>query len=355
MTRLIRHEPADLVATVEAGMTFAAFNETTARAGQWLPLDPPDDGRASVGGVVATGTGGAQAFAYGNPRGFVLGMHVLLADGRQTKAGGNVVKNVAGYDLCKLFTGSYGTLGLITELTCKLRPRPAREATLIVRATDAEILLNSARQLRAGQFLPVALELLAPAFAPTIGVPIASDQFALLVRFAGNDTSVADQAARAHALFNSAHAVALELVEPDAHLWRALAAEPLRTNAQLIWRASVRPANLPALLIALGQAQRDHAAALSWHAGLGDGRLRVVQTSAADAPRAVATLTSLRDTARRLGGSLIVERAPVALRRAFDAWAVPEAHARLMLRVKRQLDPAGLLAADGFFASESQD
>ena len=352
MTHLIRHEPADLVATVEAGMTFAAFNETTSRAGQWLPLDPPDDGRASVGGVVATGLGGAQSFVYGNPRGFVLGMRVLLADGRQIKAGGNVVKNVAGYDLCKLFTGSYGTLGLITELTCKLRPRPAREATIIVRASDVEVLINCAAQLRAGQFLPVALELLAPALATTIGVPDATDQFALLVRFAGNDASVTDQAERARARFRSMREVSLELVESDAHLWRALAAQPLRPDWQLIWRASVRPSNLSALLVALRQAQRDHANSLSWHAGLGDGRLRVMQTIETDAKHVVATFTSLRDTARELGGSLIVERAPDDLRRVSDAWGLSAANTRLMRSIKQQLDPHELLAPGRFFASE---
>jgi len=352
MTRLIRHEPADLVATVEAGMNFAAFNETTSRAGQWLPLDPPDDGRASVGGVVATGMGGAQSFAYGQPRGFVLGLRALLADGRQIKAGGNVVKNVAGYDLCKLFNGSYGTLGLITELTFKLRPRPAHEATIIVRAPDVETLINCARQLRAGQFLPVALELLAPALATTIGAPGATDQFALLVRFAGNDASVADQAARARVLFKSARTVSLELVEPDAHLWRALAAQPLRTDWQLIWRASVRPSNLSALLVALHQAQRDHVESLSWHAGLGDGRLRVMQTIETDAPHVVATFTSLRDTAHKLGGALIVERAPDDLRRVSDAWGLSAANARLMRSLKQQLDPHELLAPGRFFASE---
>ena len=95
-----------------------------AGGGQCLPLDPPNDGRATLGGVVATGLGGPQRYGYGAPRNFVIGMQVVLADGRLLKAGGRVVKNVAGYDLCKLFTGSYGTLGLLTELTFKLRPCP---------------------------------------------------------------------------------------------------------------------------------------------------------------------------------------------------------------------------------------
>src|SRR5258706_7935121 len=129
-TLIYSRNPADLVATAEAGLTLSAFQRKLAAAGQWLPIDPPDDGRATLGGVVATGLGGPQSFGFGWPTSFVIGMKVVLADGRAIKAGGSVVKNVAGYDLCKLFTGSYGTLGLITDLTFKLRPLPAGSRTL---------------------------------------------------------------------------------------------------------------------------------------------------------------------------------------------------------------------------------
>ncbi|MDQ5838043.1 MAG: FAD-binding oxidoreductase, partial [Acidobacteriota bacterium] len=98
MARVVAHEPADLVATAEAGLTLADFNREVGRAGQWLPLDPPGAQRATLGGVAATGAGGAQTLGYGTPRSYVLGMRVALADGRIIRAGGRVVKNVAGYD-----------------------------------------------------------------------------------------------------------------------------------------------------------------------------------------------------------------------------------------------------------------
>ena len=122
-----------------------------------MPLDPPDDGRATLGGVVATGIGGPQQFGYGRPRGSVIGMKVVLADGSMIKAGGRVVKNVAGYDLCKLFTGSYGTLGIITELNFKLRPRPAREATVIVPVRGGS--RAGARAILEARLFPVASEI----------------------------------------------------------------------------------------------------------------------------------------------------------------------------------------------------
>src|ERR1041384_6103511 len=107
MKRLLKHEPADLVATAEAGMTLRDFQNQLAQAGQWLPLDTPNDGRTTLGGAIATGSNAPRSLGYGPLRSFVIGMRAVLADGKQIKAGGNVVKNVAGYDLCKLFTGSH--------------------------------------------------------------------------------------------------------------------------------------------------------------------------------------------------------------------------------------------------------
>ncbi|HKU72472.1 MAG TPA: FAD-binding protein [Pyrinomonadaceae bacterium] len=209
LNRIIEHEPADLVAIAQAGVTLTDFNAKLAENGQWLPLDPPDDGRATLGGVVATGIGGPQQFGYGRPRGSVIGMKVVLADGSQIKAGGRVVKNVAGYDLCKLFTGSYGSLGIITELNFKLRPLPAREATVI--ATGAiDDLRTGARAVLQARLFPVAVEILSGR---------------LLVRFAGNEKGVLFQIEQALKLLKDA-----EIVMHDADLWNNIAAERAREN-----------------------------------------------------------------------------------------------------------------------------
>jgi FAD/FMN-containing dehydrogenase len=197
LNQIIEHEPADLVAIAQAGVTLSAFNAKLAENGQWLPLDPPDDGRATLGGVVATGIGGPQQLGYGRPRGSVIGMKVVLADGSMIKAGGRVVKNVAGYDLCKLFTGSYGSLGIITELNFKLRPRPAREATVIGRGTAQDVL--------EARLFPVAAE-------------IVND--VLHVRFAGNEKGVAYQVEQARKLLKDA-----EVVMDDGDLWKGIVAE----------------------------------------------------------------------------------------------------------------------------------
>ena len=209
LNQIIEHEPADLIAMAQAGVKLTDFNAKLGENGQWLPLDPPDDGRATLGGVVATGLGGPQQFGYGRPRGSVIGMKVVLADGGVIKAGGRVVKNVAGYDLCKLFTGSFGTLGIITELTFKLRPRPEREATVMVRG-EVPDLLASARTILDARLFPVAAQIV--------------DSSMLLIRFAGNHKGVSYQIEQALSKLAGA-----EVIDDDAKLWRDVAARPSKS------------------------------------------------------------------------------------------------------------------------------
>ncbi len=370
LNRVVAHEPADLVATVEAGVPLRELNARLAREGQWLPLDPPDDGRASVGGVVSTGAGGAQSFAYGSPRAFVLGMRVALADGRVISVGGRVVKNVAGYDLPKLFTGSFGTLGLVTEITFKLRPRPEREATLALGAAGYEELFDAARALRTRDFLPVALELLSgPAVAGRVaqrvndGVATSLDSspYNLLIRFAGSAASVGAQLERAAASLAGTTARANpEVVEDDARLWAEVAALAARGDRQLQIRLGALPTRLPDVIRKVEESLSPREDARAWCASLGAGRVRVYQSVAGDAGDVAAKLTRLREELRALGCSLVVERACEELRRAsasagFDAWGIEGGPSRLMRRVKRQLDPRGLLSPGIFFARGGGD
>ena len=223
LNQIIEHEPADLVAIAQAGVKLTDFNLKLAENGQWLPLDPPNNGNATIGGVVATGVGGAQQFGYGRPRGSVIGMTVVLANGDVIKAGGRVVKNVAGYDLCKLFTGSFGTLGIITEVNFKLRPRPACEAT-VIGAGDISDLLASARAIMDARLFPVAAEIVSAAFASQID--IATDREAvLMVRFAGNEKGVTYQIKESLDRLTDA-----EVVMEDAELWNGVAAISLTGN-----------------------------------------------------------------------------------------------------------------------------
>jgi FAD/FMN-containing dehydrogenase len=273
LDKIIEHEPADLIAIAQAGVKLTDFNQKLSENGQWLPLDPPDDGRATLGGVVATGLGGAQQFGYGRPRGSVIGMKVVMADGNVIKAGGRVVKNVAGYDLCKLFTGSYGSLGVTAELIFKLRPRPARETTVLSTGPTNE-LLSIGRTLRDAQLFPVALELVSSAFANRLGINTAPDAAALLVRFAGNEKGVGYQIEETLIRLKNSAARSIQVLTDDAAFWQKVAAMPLREKPSFATR--VLPTMLPESIRSLD----GHSL---WQAGVADGRIRVMNQAIAKA------------------------------------------------------------------------
>ena len=315
LNQIIEHEPADLIAVAQAGVRLSTFNDELAKNGQWLALDPPDDGRSTLGGVVATGLGGAQQFAYGRPRGSVIGMKVVLADGSLIKAGGRVVKNVAGYDLCKLFTGSYGTLGVITELNFKLRPKPNCEETLVA-VGNSTALISSARTILESRLFPVALELLSSAMANKLEIPV--ENAVLLVRFAGNRKGVQYQ--RLQALKQlSTHET--ELVENDHSLWQSLAAFPLKASSTQCWRANVLPGKVEKLIKFL-----DPSASSLWQLGIGDGRIRMIESVESNAALA-------QEGVRSLGGTFVSESV---------GDLAPEQTTPLMRRIQQQLDPAGI-------------
>ncbi len=130
VAQLIEHVPEDMTATVQAGMTLADFQAHLAKAGQWLPVDPPDPETVTIGGLLAKNLNGPRRFGCGTVRDWLIGLAVVLPDGRLIRNGGKVVKNVAGFDLCRLFVGAKNELGVIVEATFKLLPLPEAEAHL---------------------------------------------------------------------------------------------------------------------------------------------------------------------------------------------------------------------------------
>jgi FAD/FMN-containing dehydrogenase len=331
LNKIIEHEPADLIAIAESGVTLKQFNQTLSENGQWLPLDPPDDGRATLGGVVATGLGGCQQFGYGRPRGSVIGMKVVLADGSLVKAGGRVVKNVAGYDLCKLFTGSFGSLGIITELNFKLRPRPERESTIVANG-NARNLVRVGQKIIDARLFPVAVELLSSALANQLDVEAKPNESVLLVRFAGNEKAVAFQNNQAISLLAEA-ATPFELAD-DSTLWQKLQATPLAESLKLSWRASVLPNLLTGLIEELSLIYGNEFSTSLWQAGVGDGRLRMMDISQGESEEKLSQLTVAIEAKH---GQQFVERS--------GGDSIESAlNEGLALRIKQQLDPNGILA-----------
>ncbi len=159
LNRLQEHSAADMTATAEAGMTLAAFQSEVGRQGQWLPVDPPNPDQLTLGALLATNANGPRRLGYGTIREHLIGIRVVLADGTLIKSGGKVVKNVAGFDLCKLFVGSQGTLGVIVEATFKLRPLPQTERFIKCSLSDWRNLEAVSERIWTSDLLPIAWDL----------------------------------------------------------------------------------------------------------------------------------------------------------------------------------------------------
>lgn len=159
MHRVVEYPARDMTITVEAGMSFETLQHTLCAEGQWLPLDPPCASLAQVGGIVATNAGGPRRFGYGTPREYVIGIRAVDGRGVPFQAGGRVVKNVAGYDFCRLLSGSRGTLAVITQVTWKLRPRPRTCAIVVTTIDDWNCAASLLDRLNDSRTSPVAVQL----------------------------------------------------------------------------------------------------------------------------------------------------------------------------------------------------
>jgi glycolate oxidase FAD binding subunit len=213
LDRIVEHAPLDQIVTVECGARIGELQRTLAAHGQRLSIDPPWADRATVGGVVASNAFGALRTRYGSIRDLIIGISFVRADGARVRGGGKVVKNVAGFDLPKLLTGSLGTLGLIATATFRLHPLPETSATIVfprIALADVQRLLRAARE---AQLEPEAVAALASAPA--------SGGWQLGVRFAGFARGVADQTARLYEAVTKVDiAIAME-AENDGRFWDA--------------------------------------------------------------------------------------------------------------------------------------
>jgi glycolate dehydrogenase FAD-binding subunit len=353
LTRLVEHEPGDLTATAEAGTTVAALQAALRTRGQWLSLDPPDADRATLGGVMAANAWGPRRHLYGTARDLVIGMTVVMADGTVVRAGGKVVKNVAGYDLPKLFVGSYGTLGILVDVTVKLRPLPAEERLVGVRFERLKDAAAAARAVMASDVIPNALELLDAEAARALDPAVAGGP-TLVVGFDGLGEQVDWQCGELQALVGPLGGGAVQAMAADA--WTRLAraaAVALGDRPAALMRLSVLPAQAGEVMeqAAVAARARGLACACSAHAGVG----AVVAALFSDQgqqelTRVVATLTDWRGIALGGGGHAVLEWAPLAVKSQVPVWDDAGAAGRIMQRIKAQLDPQNLLNPGRFVA-----
>jgi glycolate oxidase FAD binding subunit len=337
MRHVIDYSPADLTATVEAGIPLTDFNKLTMKERQWLPFDPPGFKSASLGAVAACNSSGAFRLGFGTPRDYVIGLKLAHADGTESKSGGRVVKNVAGYDLNKLYVGSYGTLAVMTELTFKLRPLPERSSTLMITSRYRGPLFLLAKTILASELQPASC-VLTRALSPA-GIELPEES--LLVRFIDSEAAV-DHQLKAVCESAGASYEITHLSEPEAEaVWSEVA--DLNQRAIRV-RSSVRLSAVPGEFEKAMVLQAECAAC----ADIGAGIIRV--SFDADERVVVGQIKKLRAGVTASGGTLTIEKAPAEVRREADAWGDVGPALPLMRSLKKRFDPQSLLNPGKFVA-----
>jgi glycolate oxidase FAD binding subunit len=353
--RLLDHEPGDLTATVEAGITIAAFQTALGSRGQWLSLDPADAGRATVGGVLATNACGPRRHLYGTARDLLIGVTVVTAEGTVVKGGGKVVKNVAGYDLPKLFIGSYGTLGVIVEATVKLRPLPEQEELVGVRFDRLKDAGAAVRAIAASDLIPNAVELLDTAAAGGAGLAFGPPPSGgvLVVGFDGVREQVDWQRAELARLTGPLGGRDVRVLDTAAWARLVPAARAAFPTTAAVMALAVLPSQVAETMEQGAGIARARGLASAWaaHAGVGVARGALASDPAPRDPSVLsAVLAEWREMARAGGGHANLEWAPLAVKSQVPVWDDPGAAGRIMERIKAQLDPRNILNPGRFVA-----
>jgi glycolate oxidase FAD binding subunit len=322
------HRDGDLTATVGAGVRLADLNAHLEQKGQWLPVESPFPG-STVGGVVATNESGPFRHRFGTPRDLLIGVTLALPDGRLIKSGGTVVKNVAGYDLGRLISGSMGSLAVIVDATFKLAPLAPASSTMQLRCSDASALAAACATVSSSQLEPAAFDV---RIACAAGRETTRD---LLVRFATSPQATATQVATLAALVPGFTILPADV---ESNLWREQLTLPWQGSATV--RCSWPPATLAEVVSLLESCARDLSGVVFvGRAGVGGGFVRLDGTIEAQA----AAVARLRESSTLSHVVLLV--APPELKQRIDVWGEPVSWSQPLGSLKRSLDPANILGA----------
>jgi glycolate oxidase FAD binding subunit len=350
LNRLIDYQPDDMTVTAEAGMRLADLQAILAERGQVVPIDPPHPERATLGGIVATNRTGPWRCGYRSPRDWLIGLAAVGADGRRVKGGGRVVKNVAGYDLPRLYAGSRGTLGVIVEVSFKVMPRPPAAAFVAVPLESVARAEEAIARIMDSDLIPTSLELLnRRGYGELTEAALGGDRpFVLFAGFEGVATDVTWQV---HALRDLLAGAAATTSIPEirrealAADLRAFPSRPgfLTASAALV-SSDVAPFAARCEAEAEGQQM---SVAVAAHAANGIVRLSV-HSPTRDPIRAAALVETLRADAAARGGSLVVTGAAPELAGRVEYWGPPGPTLRLMRGLKETLDPNGTFFGGAF-------
>lgn len=343
LNRIIEHAVGDLTVTVEAGVKLADLQAILAKTGQFLALDPAYPEDATLGGIIATADSGSLRHRYGGVRDMLLGISIVRSDGQIAKAGGRVVKNVAGYDLMKLFTGSYGTLGVLTEVTFRVYPMPAASGTVLLTG-EAEAIASAAKTLLASALTPTAVDLLSTQLVVQLSL---GNGIGLMVRFQSVMESVKEQSSRMLDVGKTLGLQGTLYTDADeVNLWQSLPKKICTAPHQtgITCKIGVLPTAAVDILTQLDSLTSSPGLGLI-HAGSGLGLLQfelgAVKSHA---------IAQMRNYCEEQRGFLTVLEAPISLKQQVDVWGYKGNALNVMQGIKQKFDPKNILSPHRFVA-----
>jgi glycolate oxidase FAD binding subunit len=345
LNRVIDYPARDMTVTVEAGVTMKVLAELLANERQRLPVDVPNAERATIGGVIATNWNGPRRYGESSLRDFVIGISAVDGRGLPFKGGGRVVKNVAGYDFCKLLTGSLGTLGVITQVTLRLKPIPEQSALVACSLPDVAVAEKLLAALVTSQVTPTAIELLAgPEWH---GTPALSDLgqtsgagLYLVVGLEGTGLEIEYMLRQLSAEWRDLGVQEPLVVGEGTALWQRLTEFPQAGESPLVLKASVVPSGVTWMIEAARRV--DPECSIQAHAGNGTVLMKMSKIPAGGLSRAL--VGNLQPAAAAHHGQLVVLSNPSGAEMTHQSvWGATDSPLALMREVKRKFDPADIL------------
>ncbi len=345
LNQVVEYAPHDMTVTVQAGIRLVDLQSHLARARQWLALDPVLSPGATIGGIISTNVSGARRLRYGGVRDQIIGIRVVLSDGTIAKGGGKVIKNVAGYDLPKLFTGALGTLGVIIAATFRLYPLRAASRTVVLTASTPAPLCDLAVRVIASTLEPTVLDVMS---LRTGGLYVMTVRFEMEPESADEQAAALVDMARAEATHDKSGSyerpysdVQTIQGEAEERLWRQVAIDyTLASDAAnaLVLKASVLPTDVASWLESLEHTAQQESLNVRWRAHAGHGL--IFARLAGDEAALVTAVDQLRSAASAGQGSLVVVDAPSMLASKVDVWGtLPGQTLEVMRRLKQRFDP----------------
>ena len=343
LDQVIDYPARDMTITVQAGITIWSLRKILAAENQRLPVDVPIPDRATLGGALATNASGPRRYGFGTLRDYLIGVSFINYEGHEVKAGGRVVKNVAGYDVCKLMIGSLGTLGIITQATLKVKPCP-EEAAFLLTGCSGEELESLLQKVHESRTRPVCFELLnrkaADLVASQTGVQFSDHPYTAIIGFEDNRASVRWQVEQlANELGEKSPTEIIWKQNPKSELlWNSLA--DLQVGHECLFTIKANVLSCQVASICRGLTELPEKPSLQAHAG--NGILFCHFGPGPSLERTKEIVNQLQDQAIVAQGNAIILTCPAEWKSELPIWGIPRGDAWLMRKIKQQFDPKGI-------------